>query len=85
VLFSTVGTILSYVFYWIAVIVVLVVMKFKEVGFYYSTITRVLRTDNRTLNGRAALKYSASNQLLVDAAAQELEREWQQTNIHQCE
>ena len=74
-LLPPVGTILSYVFYWLAVIVVLVVMKFKEVGFYYSTTTRVLRTDN-TLIGRAALKYSASNQLLVDAAAQGLEREW---------
>jgi len=30
---TTVGTVLSYVFYWLAVIVVLVYLKFKEVTY----------------------------------------------------
>jgi hypothetical protein len=75
VLFPTVGTILSYVFYWLAVIAVLVVMKFKEVSFMIQQPPAFM-VDNRTLNGRAAPKYSASNQLLVNAATHKLEREW---------
>jgi hypothetical protein len=56
---SSVGTILSYVFYWIAVIVTLIFLKFKEVSHFL----RNLCTFSLSLLSRVVLRFLVANRL----------------------
>lgn len=62
---ATLGSILSYIFYWIAVMVTLVIMKYREV----LPAINVLATRYLTIMRRVGLRSSDANLLLVALVA----------------